>query len=334
MKQSTRMIIRSLATLAVFGGVSGLLAPTWGMHAWVGALSGLAAGLALIALEQAVGMVRGERLVIVFVGLIIGLLMTQLVWALIRELPFAEAEAKPWVLTAIGIACCYLITTVFLSKGDQIAPLQGLFKSTGDLKSSSKILDSSVIIDGRIADVVDTDFMDGKFIIPRFVLQEVQYIADSQDPLRRQRGRRGLEILQRIQQKLGDHAEIVETDYPHIKEVDEKLVEMGKQLNAKVVTNDYNLNKVAKLQGVAILNINDLSNAVKPVVLPGEVMSVKVLKEGKEHGQGVAYLDDGTMIVVEGGRSSLGQTLEVIVTSVLQTAAGRMIFTKKHNNNH
>jgi len=328
------MWIRGGATLAIFAGAAALLAPAWGMKPWVGALSGLAGGVALIALELAVGMMRGERLVIIIVGLMVGLSLALLGWQLIRDLPFADAAVKPWILAAIGTVSCYLTVTVFLSKGDQIAPLQGLFRTSGEIKSRNKILDSSVIIDGRIADIVDTEFLDGKFLIPRFVLQEVQYIADAQDPLKRQRGRRGLEVLQRIQQKLGSRAEIVETDYPHIKSVDEKLVEMGKEMNAAVVTNDYNLNKVAKLQGVEILNINDLSNAVKPVVLPGEGLTVKVIKEGKEHGQGIGYLEDGTMIVVEGGRSAMGQTVEVVVTSVLQTAAGRMIFTKRQNNSH
>ncbi len=329
-----RTWIRAFVTLFITAGAAALLGNEWGAAPWISISTGLAAGVALIALELTVGLLSGDKLVIVFMGLIVGLLLTLLIWTVIAGLPFAPDEAKPWVLASVGVVCCYLIVSVFLSKGDQIAPLQGLFKTTSAIKAASKILDSSVIIDGRIADILETDFMDGKFIIPRFVLQEVQYIADSQDPLRRQRGRRGLEVLQRVQQKLGHRAEIVETNYPHIKEVDEKLVEMGKQLNAKVVTNDYNLNKVAKLQGVEILNINDLSNAVKPVVLPGETMSVKVLKEGKEHGQGVAYLDDGTMIVVEGGRAVLGQIVDVVVTSVLQTAAGRMIFTKRHTNNN
>ena len=185
-----------------------------------------------------------------------------------------------------------------------------------------------MIIDGRIADVCETEFLDGTLIIPQFILQELQHIADSSDPLKRARGRRGLDILHRIQ-KLGQlEVRIVDDDFPKIREVDSKLIALAKRMGAKVVTNDFNLNKVAELQGVTVLNINDLSNAVKPVALPGEVMRVFVLKEGKEAGQGVAYLDDGTMIVVENGRRFISKNVEVSVTSVLQTAAGRMIFTR------
>lgn len=191
-----------------------------------------------------------------------------------------------------------------------------------------KILDTSVIIDGRIADICKTGFIEGILVIPEFVLEELQHIADSSDLLKRNRGRRGLDILNKIQKELDVKVLIYEGDFEEISEVDSKLVRLAKVLEGKVVTNDYNLNKVCELQGVAVLNINDLANAVKPVVLPGEEIVVQVIKDGKEHGQGVAYLDDGTMIVVEGGRDFIGTTLEVLVTSVLQTSAGRMIFAK------
>ena len=191
-----------------------------------------------------------------------------------------------------------------------------------------KLLDTSVIIDGRIADICETGFIEGKFIIPQFILQELQHISDSSDGLKRARGRRGLDILNHIQKKIDIDVTIVEEDFPHIKEVDAKLVELGKKLGAKILTNDLNLNKVAELQGVHVLNINDLSNALKPVVLPGETIRVFVLKEGKETGQGVAYLDDGTMVVVDNAKRCIGKNVDVIVTSVLQTSAGRMIFTR------
>lgn len=191
-----------------------------------------------------------------------------------------------------------------------------------------KILDTSVIIDGRIADICKTGFIEGTLVIPEFVLEELQHIADSSDLLKRNRGRRGLDILNKIQKELDVKVLIYEGDFEEISEVDSKLVKLAKVLQGKVITNDFNLNKVCELQGVSVLNINDLANAVKPVVLPGEEILVQVIKDGKEHGQGVAYLDDGTMIVVEGGREFIGTTLDVLVTSVLQTSAGRMIFAK------
>ena len=191
-----------------------------------------------------------------------------------------------------------------------------------------KLLDTSVIIDGRIADLCETGFMEGDFIIPQFILQELQHISDSADSLKRVRGRRGLDILNEIQKNDDVVVKIVEDDFPNIKEVDAKLVELGKKLNAKILTNDLNLNKVAELQGVHVLNINELSNALKPIVLPGETMRVFVLKEGKESGQGVAYLDDGTMVVVDNAKRCIGKNVDVVVTSILQTSAGRMIFTR------
>ncbi len=194
--------------------------------------------------------------------------------------------------------------------------------------SNSKLLDTSVIIDGRIADLCETGFLEGTFIIPQFVLHELQYIADSGDPNKRVRGKRGLDILHRLQKMEHFDLRIVDDDFPSIREVDAKLVALARQISAKVVTNDMNLNKVAGLQGVFVLNINQLTNALKPVVLPGEIMRVFVLKEGKEAWQGVAYLEDGTMIVIDDARRSIGKKVDVSVTSVLQTAAGRMIFAK------
>ena len=191
-----------------------------------------------------------------------------------------------------------------------------------------KLLDTSVIIDGRIADLCETGFIEGGFIIPQFILQELQHISDSADGLKRARGRRGLDILNHIQKNVEIDVRIVEDDFPNIKEVDAKLVELGKKLGAKILTNDLNLNKVAELQGVRVLNINELTNALKPVVLPGETIRVFVLKEGKEAGQGVAYLDDGTMVVIDNAKRCIGKNVDVVVTSVLQTSAGRMIFSR------
>jgi uncharacterized protein YacL len=191
-----------------------------------------------------------------------------------------------------------------------------------------KILDTSVIIDGRVADICEAGFLEGTFVLPQFILQELQHIADSPDPLRRARGRRGLDVLHRMQRMTQIEVRIVEEDFPRLKEVDSKLMALAKALGAKIVTNDYNLNKVAELHGIQVLNIHELASVLKPVVLPGESLKVFVLKEGKEANQGVAYLEDGTMVVVEGGRRLIGKTVEVTVTSVLQTTAGRMIFTK------
>jgi uncharacterized protein YacL len=189
-----------------------------------------------------------------------------------------------------------------------------------------KVLDTSVIIDGRIADICETGFLEGTLVAPQFVLRELQQVADSSDSLKRNRGRRGLDILQKMQKMAGVSVQIVETDFPDIREVDLKLIELARKLGGKIVTNDFNLNKVAQLRGVPVLNINELANSLKPVVLPGELMKVFVIKEGKEQGQGVGYLDDGTMVVVDQARKALGKTIEVSVTSVLQTTAGKMIF--------
>jgi uncharacterized protein YacL len=200
-----------------------------------------------------------------------------------------------------------------------------LFRNTGP-RRRYRVLDTSVIIDGRIADICETGFMDGTLVIPQFVLKELQFVADSSDSMKRNRGRRGLDILQKIQKMAGVDVTISDVDFPDIKEVDLKLIELARTLEGKIVTNDFNLNKVAQLRGVAVLNINELANSLKPVVLPGELMKVFILKEGKEYNQGVAYLDDGTMVVVDNARKMIGKTIDVVVTSVLQTTAGKMIF--------
>lgn len=202
-------------------------------------------------------------------------------------------------------------------------------KAKAAYKGTPKILDTSVIIDGRIFDICKTGFIEGTLVIPNYVLDELRHIADSADGLKRNRGRRGLDVLNKIQKELDIEVEIYEKDFPEILEVDVKLLKLAKVLNGKVITNDYNLNKVAEVQGVPVLNINEMANAVKPVVLPGEEMKISIVKDGKESNQGLAYLDDGTMIVVEGGRKHIGENLDVVVTSVLQTAAGRMIFARQ-----
>ena len=221
----------------------------------------------------------------------------------------------------------YLGLMLGIRKGEWLEPSKfaSLFRDARPQKRY-RILDTSVIIDGRIADIVETGFLDGTLVVPQFVLKELQFVADSSDALKRNRGRRGLDILHRIQKMSGVEVVISDVDYPQVKEVDMKLIELARTLLGRIVTNDFNLNKVAQLRGVEVLNINDLANALRPVVLPGELMNVFILKEGKEQNQGVAYLDDGTMVVVDNARARIGRSLDIVVTSVLQTTAGRMIF--------
>ena len=223
----------------------------------------------------------------------------------------------------------YIGLTIGLKKGEEFSftALRGSSKFPFGAENP-KILDTSVIIDGRVADICETGFIEGTLVIPQFILHELQHVADSADPIKRTRGKRGLEILHRIQKQVDVDVKIIDQDFPKIREVDAKLVELAKKMGAKIITNDSNLNKVAELQGVDVLNINQLTNAVKPIVLPGEDISVKVIKEGKEAGQGVAYLDDGTMVVVESGLKYMGKSIDVMVTQILQTTAGRMIFAK------
>ncbi|GGA51389.1 PIN/TRAM domain-containing protein [Paenibacillus physcomitrellae] len=263
------------------------------------------------------------------VGLIAGLLISLLLYPATTWL----GEMSDWVRLASACLFGYAGLRIGLEKKEEL----GSFWKSGKWNAvqteekwahEHKILDTSVIIDGRIADICKTGFIEGTIVIPQFVLEELQHIADSSDLLKRNRGRRGLDILNKIQKELDVQVLIYEGDFEEISEVDSKLVKLAKLLQGKVVTNDFNLNKVCELQGVSVLNINDLANAVKPVVLPGEEIMVQVIKDGKEYGQGVAYLDDGTMIVVEGGRDYIGSITEVLVTSVLQTSAGRMIFAK------
>lgn len=270
-------------------------------------------------------------------GLIFGLIVAFLAVIPLGKIPFQLVSTVIPIFLTILLG--YLGFQVGFKKRDELV---GLFSISGkfgkkkvleeeevDLSSKKlKILDTSVIIDGRVADICQTGFLEGTIVIPRFVLEELQHIADSSDVLKRNRGRRGLDILNRIQKELSIKVEIYEGNFEDIQEVDSKLVKLAKLTSGVVVTNDFNLNKVCELQSVDVLNINDLANAVKPVVLPGEELTVQVIKDGKEHNQGVAYLDDGTMIVVEEGRDFIGKHIEVLVTSVLQTSAGRMIFAK------
>jgi uncharacterized protein YacL len=288
-------------------------------------------------IEKSLQKLPAVEILIGFIGALLGLLISAIFVNLLAKIPVVGTLLA--VLVAILMAA--LGVNLAIKKKDELISLFSnisIRRSQGvkDKKSKGgngglcpKVLDTSVIIDGRIFDICQTGFIEGPLVIPNFVLAELRHIADSSDSLKRTRGRRGLDVLNKIQKELSIEVRKYEKDFPDIKEVDSKLLKLSQVLNGKVITNDYNLNKVAEFQGVPVLNINELANAVKPVVLPGEEMKVQIIKDGKESGQGIAYLDDGTMIVIEGGKKYIGNTKDVVVTSVLQTAAGRMIFAKQ-----
>ena len=298
-------------------------APGWAPWA-MGAACVAAAELIVLAIQTTV---EQQRIGVAF-GFLSSLLISALAALPLAVLPLTP-EAKSFVAATVFLLIVFIGTVLGFQHPQWFHPIRilELLKSY-QIGKNYKILDTSVIIDGRIADLVDTGFIEGTLVVPRFVLRELQYIADSADPMRRNRGRRGLEMLQRMQKKGNIDISILEVDFPNVKEVDLKLIELAKDINGKILTNDYNLNKVAQLHSVQVLNINELATALKPVVLPGESMKVYILKEGKEYNQGVAYLEDGTMVVVDNARKLIGKNIEITVTSVLQTSMGKMIFGK------
>ncbi len=301
---------------------------------WLGIGLGTAAGLLVILIDLFFKKVTVKNILSVLLGIALGLLIHKLLISLLVYTAVDENFRNQFSLIS-AVIFAYLGAVTILRGQDEfslVIPFVQLESKGGN--EEIILLDTSVIIDGRIADICETGFLAGKLYLPRFVLKELQLIADSSDPLKRNRGRRGLDVLNRMKANPSIQIKINETDFPEIPTVDAKLVRVGQALNAKVFTNDYNLNKVAELQGVRVLNINELANALKPIVMPGETMQVKVLKEGKEQEQGVAYLDDGTMVVVDGGRRFISQTIQVVITSVLQTQAGRMIFSKPDDGGH
>lgn len=300
-----------------------------GLAAVPAAGAGLILGLAVILFEIRLRQVSLKRLIGAVIGSILGIIGAYLFSLVIRN-SVVPGATQSFLQLFVMLLMAYVGLTVGAGKGDllNLAALGGIFGGEKQAKRSYKILDTSVIIDGRIADIAETGFLDGVIVIPQFVLRELQLVADSADSMKRNRGRRGLDILQRIQKMATLTIQIVEDDFPAVREVDLKLIELAKLYEGKIVTNDFNLNKVAQLQGVEVLNINELANSLKPIVLPGEIMKVFVLKEGKEYNQGVAYLDDGTMVVVDNARKMIGKNVDVSVTSVLQTTAGKMIFGK------
>ena len=323
----TVVIVRVLV-LAVAVGAGLALGPVLAVPTpspWL-AGAGLLVGILAVLLEWRARRVPVERLFWgatgAATGVVLGLGLGSAVGAVV---PGAATLGRG----LFGLLGGYLGWSVALAKGDELAGLSTkLFPKAASPKRPYKILDTSVIIDGRVADVCESGFLEGTLVIPQFVLRELQQIADSPDGLKRNRGKRGFDVIQRLQRIPKVIVLIHDGDFPQVREVDRKLIELARAMDAKVVTNDYNLNKVAELSGVAVLNVNELANAVKPAVLPGEMMHLYVLKEGKEAGQGVAYLDDGTMVVVDHGRKLIGQSVDVTVTSVLQTTAGRMIFAR------
>jgi uncharacterized protein YacL len=287
------------------------------------------AGIGMIALiiEYVLSMVSFGTVVGGLVGLSVGLLFAKLIYLPLKTIFTSMDGTYIGVMFNAVFGYSGLLLGLRAGKDFTLSSIVKAFKSRAE-EGYAKVIDTSVIIDGRVVDVCEAGFLEGSFIIPQFILQELQHIADSTDPLRRARGRRGLDVLHKIQKLNNITVKIVDEDFPKIKEVDSKLVALARLLGAKIITNDYNLNKVAELQGVTVLNLNELSNAVKPVVLPGEKMNIFIAKEGKESNQGVGYLDDGTMVVVDNARKTINQQVDVIVTSVLQTTAGRMIFAK------
>ena len=322
------MVIARVLVLVV-GAAAGLaVGPALGLPVspWLGA-AGLGLAVLVLLLE---GQARAVPLARLFWGAAGGLVGLAIGVGLGGALGALSPGAAPVARGLLGFLLGYLGVALALAKQDELAGLTArLFPGTAAAgPAPCKILDTSVIIDGRIADVCETGFLEGKLVVPRFVLRELQQIADSPDGLRRNRGKRGFEILQRLQRLPRVTLEVEDREFPQVRAVDDKLLELARTVSGTVVTNDYNLNKMAEVSGVSVLNVNDLANALKPALLPGETLRLHVLREGKEAGQGVAYLDDGTMVVVDQGKRLIGQTVDASVTSVLQTSAGRMVFAR------
>ncbi|HEX9109900.1 MAG TPA: PIN domain-containing protein [Terriglobales bacterium] len=321
------VLIRLLFVL--FVGLTCFLIKPFNLPQNLDAGVGLLIGTAIIVFEWRLRVMSLRRLIGSAIGSVLGIFGAYL-FALVIRNSIPPSPTQSFLQIIVMMIMAYVGLAVGANKGDllNLSALGGIFGGEKTGKKSYKILDTSVIIDGRIADIAETGFLDGIIVIPQFVLRELQLVADSADSLKRNRGRRGLDILQRLQKTASLQIQIVEDDFPTVREVDMKLIELAKLYEGKIITNDFNLNKVAQLQGVEVLNINELANSLKPIVLPGEAMRVFILKEGKEYNQGVAYLDDGTMVVVDNARKMIGKTIDIAVTSVLQTTAGKMIFGK------
>jgi uncharacterized protein YacL len=299
----------------------------FGLDQWTAAGLGTVISGLIIIFELRVRALTLRRLLGAVVGSLFGIIGAFL-FSLVLRNSLPEGHTRSLLQIVVLLLMTYIGLVVGANKGDllNLAALGGVFTGERTIRRDTKILDTSAIIDGRIGDIAETGFLEGTLIVPEFVLRELQMVADSSDSSKRQRGRRGLDVLQRMRENAQITVQIVEEDYPQVKEVDLKLIELAKHLEAKIVTSDFNLNKVAQVRGVGVLNINDLANSLRPVVLPGEKMRIVVMKEGKEYDQGVGYLDDGTMVVVDHARRLIGRSVEIAVTSVLQTTSGKMIF--------
>lgn len=316
------------ATLLLLLASAAWFLQPFGLQRPLAALVGVALCGVILFFEHRIREITLKRIMGAAAGSLLGIVGAFLISLVLEKALAGDRSALPFLELTILLWMTYCGLVVGAHKGEMLnlSALGGIFGGEISTKQQFKILDTSVIIDGRIADIVETGFLDGVLVIPQFVLRELQLVADSADSMKRNRGRRGLDILQKIQKNPDLQVRIVEDDFPQTREVDMKLIELAKLYNCSVVTNDFNLNKVATLHGVQVLNINELANALKPVVLPGETMKVFIIKEGKESNQGVAYLDDGTMVVVDNARKLISKTVEISVTSVLQTTAGKMIF--------
>jgi uncharacterized protein YacL len=318
-------VIRALLFAAIL--VSGYFIRPFGTNQPLTYIFSAALGLFIVIVEIRIRKLSMKTLLGAAIGSILGIVGASLISLMIARMSFLNSQTETFVQLLVLILMTYVGLVSGANKGEylDLTSFGGVFSDSASRKSS-KVLDTSVIIDGRVADICKTGFLEGTLVVPHFVLRELQQIADSADSAKRNRGRRGLDVLEKIKSVPGVTVQIIEKDYPDVKEVDLKLIELAKEMSAKIVTNDFNLNKVSQLRGVEVLNINELANALKPVVLPGETMKVFILKEGKEYNQGVAYLDDGTMVVVDNARRMIGKTIATQVTSVLQTTAGKMIF--------
>lgn len=321
------LVVASIAT-------AGYFFPPFKLVPHYGALTGFVLGIIIVYLETRI---RKSQFKIIWgstLGTFAGVLLGWLLGSIYQTIA-PDSATTTFIRIFFLLILPYIGFLVGTQRFEWLDPSNLLrFFKEKSVGRTFKILDTSVIIDGRIADICDTAFIEGTLILPQFILKELQLIADSSDGIKRQRGRRGLEILDHLQKSSQVSVVISEVDFPEIQDVDSKLIELAKHQDAKVITNDYNLSKIAKLQGVQILNINELANAMKPVVLPGESIRVFILKEGKEKDQGVAYLDDGTMVVVDNSRRMIGQTVSITVTSVLQTTVGKMIFGRYNEEPH
>jgi uncharacterized protein YacL len=329
------LILIRVLFVSIMGAAAYFLHPL-GLEGVLAATLGILAGVGVVVFEVRIKQVSLKRLIGAAFGSVLGIFGAYLISLVLEHAMPNNPSTVPFLQVVLLAWMTYCGLVVGAAKGEMLnlAAFGGLFGGEKTVRNSFKVLDTSVIIDGRIADIAETGFIDGALVIPQFVLRELQLVADSSDSMKRNRGRRGLDVLQRIQKMPALNVQIIEDDFPNVREVDLKLIELAKLYDCKIVTNDFNLNKVAQLHGVEVLNINELANALKPVVLPGETMRVFILKEGKEYNQGVAYLDDGTMVVVDNARKMISKTIDVAVTSVLQTTAGKMIFGRFDERTH